>query len=177
MKPYDVIVLGLGATGSAALYQLAKRGARVLGIDQFAPPHNRGSSHGNTRITRLAIGEGAHYTPLGARAHESWREMERDTGRSLMTLNGGMIITSSPTRSKTHVQGFFQNMVDASRKFGIEPEILNASDIRRRFPQFRVQADEIGYFEKSAGFLRPEACVAAQLELAQRHGAEIRTNE
>jgi len=177
MKPYDVIVLGLGATGSAALYQLAKRGARVLGIDQFAPPHNRGSSHGNTRITRLAIGEGAHYTPLVARAHEIWREIERDTGRSLMTLNGGLIISSSATSAKTHVQGFFQNMVDASRKFGIEHEILNASDIRRRFPQFRVQDDEIGYFEKSAGFLRPEACVAAQLELAQRHGAEIRTNE
>jgi sarcosine oxidase len=174
---YNTIVIGLGATGSAALYQLAKRGARVLGIDQFAPPHDRGSSHGGTRITRLAIGEGAHYTPLVTRSHEIWREIERDTGRSLMILNSGLIISSAATSAKTHVPGFFQNTIDASLKFGIEHEILSASDIRRRFPQFRVQDDEIGYFEKSAGFLRPEECVAAQLELAERHGAEIHANE
>ncbi len=76
MDSYDVAVLGLGAMGSAAAYQLAKRGRNVLGIDRFSPPHTRGSSHGETRITRLAIGEGPHYSPLALRSHEIWREIE-----------------------------------------------------------------------------------------------------
>src|SRR5512141_312884 len=94
MDRYDVIVLGLGAAGSATLYQLAKRGARVLGIDQFAPPHKLGSTHGDTRVTRLAIGEGAHYTPLAVRSHRIWRELEAATGATLLTENGGLIMSS-----------------------------------------------------------------------------------
>src|SRR5580704_10300798 len=94
MPDFDVIVLGLGAMGSAALYQLAKRGVRVLGIDRFSPPHDRGSSHGDTRITRLAIGEGAHYTPLVKRTHEIWREIEREAGADLLTQCGGLVISS-----------------------------------------------------------------------------------
>ncbi len=82
-EPYDAIVLGLGAMGSSTLYQLAKRGYRVLGIDQYSPPHDRGSSHGDTRITRLAIGEGAEYTPLALRSHEIWREIDHATGREV----------------------------------------------------------------------------------------------
>src|SRR5512141_3372417 len=93
MDRYDVIVLGLGAAGSATLYQLAKRGLRVLGIDQYAPPHALGSTHGDTRVTRLAIGEGAHYTPLAMRSHELWRLLERETGTSLLTCNGGLVIS------------------------------------------------------------------------------------
>ncbi|MGZ5937040.1 MAG: FAD-dependent oxidoreductase, partial [Rhizomicrobium sp.] len=93
MDKYDVIVLGLGAAGSATLFQLAKRGVRVLGIDQFAPPHTLGSTHGETRVTRLAIGEGAHYTPLAVRSHEIWRELEAETGATLLTTNGGLIIS------------------------------------------------------------------------------------
>jgi len=77
LSAFDVIVLGLGAAGSAAAYQLAKRGVRVLGLDRHAPPHDHGSSHGDTRITRCAIGEGAHYTPLALRSHAIWREIER----------------------------------------------------------------------------------------------------
>src|SRR5215469_5846678 len=99
MAKYDVIVLGLGATGSAALYQLAKRGARVLGLDRHAPPHPFGSTHGDTRITRLAIGEGAHYTPLALRSHEIWREIERETGETLLTANGALIISSANKRA------------------------------------------------------------------------------
>ena len=85
MKESDpFIVVGLGARGAAALYQLAKRGAKVVGIDRFAPPHAMGSSHGETRITRLAIGEGAQYTPLAVRSHEIWRELERESGERLL---------------------------------------------------------------------------------------------
>src|SRR5476649_2946244 len=107
-RHYDVIVLGLGAMGSAALYQLAKRGVRALGIDQFSPPHDRGSSHGDSRITRLAIGEGERYTPLATRSHEIWREIERELGggAQLLTQTGGLIISSNGPRAACHVPGF-----------------------------------------------------------------------
>jgi sarcosine oxidase len=177
MSRYDVAVLGLGATGSAALYQLAKRGARVLGIDRYAPPHAHGSTHGDTRITRLAIGEGGHYTPLVMRSHEIWREIERETGISLLSRVGGLIISSESRSSFTHVADFFANTVAAAKKHRIEHEMLDAAAIRRRFPQFHVRDDEIGYYENAAGFVRPEDCVRAQLGLAKRHGADIHTNE
>ncbi len=177
MNGYDAIVLGLGAVGSAAAYQLAKRGARVLGIDQFAPPHHQGSSHGGTRITRLAIGEGELYTPLAMRAHEIWREIERETGTDLLCTNGGLIISSSNKTSVTHVEGFFENTVAAAKRFGIEHELLDAAEIRRRYPVFAVADEEFGYFEPGAGFVKPEACVHAQLQLAEKYGADLHTHE
>jgi sarcosine oxidase len=176
-KPYDAIVLGLGAMGSATLYQLAKRGSRVLGIDRYSPPHAMGSSHGDTRITRLAIGEGEQYTPLAMRSHEIWREIESATGMDLLTTTGGLIVSSAGPRATCHVPGFFENTLAAARRYGIRHDLLDAADIRRRFPQFAVRDDEVGYFEHEAGFLRPEACVSAQLLLAERHGATIHCNE
>ena len=83
MQRFDTIVLGLGAMGSAALYHLARKGSRVLGLDRYSPPHAFGSTHGDTRITRLAIGEGAHYTPLAIRSHTLWRLLERESGATL----------------------------------------------------------------------------------------------
>jgi sarcosine oxidase len=177
MTRYDVIVVGLGAMGSAATYQLAKRGARVLGIDRFSPPHDLGSSHGDTRITRLAIGEGAHYTPLVKRSHEIWRDIERETGADLLTQCGELIISSNNQRAFTHVEGFFANTVAAARAHGVAHELLDAGQIRARFPAFNVRDDEFGYFEPEAGFVQPEACVAAQLQLAAKNGADIRRNE
>ena len=168
----DVIVLGLGAMGSATLYQLAKRGVKVLGIDQYAPPHTYGSTHGDTRVTRLAIGEGAHYTPLAMRSHEIWREIEAETGETLLTTNGGLIISGAHA-AQYHGTSFFANTIAAARSFEIPHEMLDAAAIRTRFRQFIVNDDAIGYYEPSAGFVRPEACVAAQLQLAQRHGATI----
>src|SRR5579864_4791310 len=111
MDSYDTIVLGLGAMGSAAAYQLAKRGQKVLGIDQFAPPHAFGSSHGETRITRLAIGEGEQYTPLALRSHEIWREIERETGANLFHVTGGLIISSTGKTAMLHVADFFANTI------------------------------------------------------------------
>ncbi|RZJ57552.1 MAG: FAD-dependent oxidoreductase, partial [Acidovorax sp.] len=92
MPHYDAIVVGLGAVGSATLYQLARRGARVLGLDQFAPPHTLGSSHGQTRITRLAVGEGDQYVPLVRRSHEIWAELEAATGQSIYTRTHGLVL-------------------------------------------------------------------------------------
>lgn len=177
MEHFDVIVLGLGAMGAAATLQLARRGARVLGIDQYSPPHAMGSSHGDTRITRLAIGEGAHYSPLAMRSHELWREIEAETGAELMTRTGMLLISSSATKASVHVPHFFRNTIDAAVQHGIAHERLDAAEMRRRFAQFAVADDELGYYEPEAGFLRPEACIAAQLRLAEHAGAVIHRNE
>lgn len=175
MDRFDVIVVGLGAMGAAAVWQLARRGVRVLGVDQYSPPHALGSSHGDTRITRLAIGEGAHYSPLAARSHALWREIEAETGADLMTTTGMLLISSSATRASVHVPHFFRNTLEAADLHGVDHERLDADEMRRRFPQFAVADEELGYYEPGAGFLRPEACIEAQLTLARRHGAVIRT--
>jgi sarcosine oxidase len=175
---YDVIVLGLGAMGSATLYQLAKRGVKVLGIDQFSPPHTMGSSHGDTRITRLAIGEGVQYTPLALRSHEIWREIESLTGKNLLTVTGGLMISSTGNKmGSCHVPEFFFNTLTAAKKYDIHYDFLEVSDIRKRFPQFRVHDDDIAYYEYESGFLRPEECISTQLTLAKQNGAELRLNE
>jgi sarcosine oxidase len=176
-EKYDAMVVGLGAVGSATAWQLAKRGARVLGIDRFSPPHTFGSSHGDTRITRLAIGEGEHYTPLVLRSHQIWREIEQRTGESLLSVTGGLIISSSARQAETHVANFFENTQAAARQHGIAHEILDAGAIRARFPQFRVRDNEIGYFEPGSGFVRPERCVRAQLRLAEQDGAVLHFGE
>ena len=177
MPAYDVIVVGLGAMGGAALHRLAECGVRVLGIDRYSPPHDLGSTHGDTRITRLAIGEGAHYTPLVMRSHAIWREVERETGADLLTQCGELIISSENKASFTHVPDFFENTLEAARRNGIAHELLDAPEIRRRYPAFNVRNDEFGYFEPEAGFVRPEACIDALLALARKHEAEIRFNE
>src|SRR5215831_12901025 len=107
MRHFPTIVLGLGAMGSAALYQLARSGLRALGIDRHSPPHAYGSTHGDTRVTRLAIGEGEHYTPLALRSHELWRDLEQASGQTLLTTNGGLIISSGAKVAQCHVDGFF----------------------------------------------------------------------
>ena len=173
----DTVVVGLGAMGSATAYQLAKRGARVLGIDAHAPPHEHGSHCGESRITRKAIGEGDDYVPLVLRSHELWREIERESGESLLHVVGGLWISSPRRQSEVHVADFFAKTVAAARRFGIAHEVLGAAAIRRRFPQFNVKDDESGYYEPDAGYVRPEACVRAQLALAARHGARLLTGE
>src|ERR1700682_3864833 len=142
MDKYDVVVLGLGAMGSAAAFQLAKRGRKVLGIDQFTPPHRFGSSHGETRITRLAIGEGEHYTPLVMRSHELLREIEQETGADLLTITGGLIISSIGRPAMLHVDQFFSTTVAAAEKYRIPHQMLSGEDIRRRFSPFQVRDDE-----------------------------------
>lgn len=174
----DALVIGLGAMGSATVYQLAKRGVKVVGVDRFAPPHAHGSTHGETRITREAIGEGAQFVPLAMRSHRLWREIERETGETLLTACGGLVIARAGQRSWMHDQrDFFGNTVRAAEAFGIAHERLSANEIAARFPQFALQGDECGYFELGAGYLAPEACVRAQLALATRHGGELHTGE
>jgi sarcosine oxidase len=174
---FDAIVLGLGAIGSAAIYQLAKRGDKVLGIEQFSPPHNYGSSHGETRIIRQAIGEGEEYVPLVLRSYELWREIENRVGQELLTITGGLTLESQNSQAVMHGRrNFLDQAIGCAKKFNIRHEILETRDIQKRYPQFSV-TNERGYFEYDTGFLRPELCVDAQLQLAKSNGASVHTDE
>ena len=178
MRSPEVIVIGLGAMGSATLYQLAKAGVSVLGIDQFHPPHDRGSSHGETRITRLALGEGEAYVPLVKRSHEIWRELESATGQSLLHQVGGLIFAGSNDRQAAHgAEDFLKTTCEVAVKHNIQHERLRADEMSERFPQFKFHAGESGYYEPEAGYVRPEACIQAQLDQAKMQGADIHFNE
>ena len=174
---FDAIVIGLGAMGSAASYQLAKRGAKVLGFDRYAPPHRLGSTHGETRITRVANGEGLEYSPLASRANTLWREIERESGVNLLTQNGFAAIAGKKRAAKAGNAEFLEVTIAAAKAAGIEHEILDGKEFRRRFPAFNVQDGDTVYFDRVGGFLRPEACVETQLRLAKEKGAEIHFNE
>lgn len=174
----DVIIIGLGAMGSAAAYQLAKKGVKVVGIDQFSPPHKFGSTHGETRVTRQAIGEGAEYVPLTLRSYEIFREIEAETNTDLLTITGGLIISNPNAKAKLHGNsGFIEETAATAKKFGIKHREMSAVEIAKEFPQFNLGGDEIGYFENEMGFLRPENCVGIQLDLAEKYGAKIKRNE
>jgi sarcosine oxidase len=166
----DAIVIGLGAMGSATCLQLAARGASVLGIDRFHPPHAYGSTHGDTRITRIAIGEGEEYVPLVRRSHELWRQIEQQAGVELLTITGGVVL--APAGSK-----FLSRTRACAIRYGIAHEDLRAAELAERFPMFATGPDTEGYYEPEAGYVRPEAAVRAQLELARRHGARLRLGE
>ncbi len=165
-----MIVVGLGAMGSAACFQLAVRGTSVVGIDQYVPPHPWGSTHGETRITRLAIGEGREYVPLVRRSHELWRELEQQAETPLLSQPGIVILAhpSSPFLHETRA---------SAREYGIEHQDLSNAELRARFPMFAVDEQTEAYHEPDAGYVRPEAAVAAQLGLAHRSGARLQLGE
>jgi sarcosine oxidase len=170
MRTADVIVVGLGAMGSAASWQLASRGAAVIGIDQYPPPHPWGSTHGDTRITRLAIGEGREYVPLARRSHELWRAIERDSGAELLTQTG-IVILAHPSSS------FLAETRAAARQYGIAHRDLTNAELRTGYPMFAVDEETVGYHEPEAGYVRPERAVAAQLALAAHAGAQLSLGE
>lgn len=175
-RSFDVAVIGLGAVGSSALYQLARRGVRAVGIDRFAPPHDRGSSHGESRITRQAIGEGEAYVPLVLRSNAIWEELEVATGEKLLERCGFLFLTRDDAGTSHHGKaGFLERTRQAAEQFGIPHQLLDAKEIRHRFPQFTGLTDEQGYFEPGGGYLRPERCIAASLAGAAAAGAKILT--
>lgn len=177
-QSFDVVVIGLGAMGSATLYQLARRGIRAIGIDRFAPPHAEGSTHGETRITRRGIGEGETYVPLAMRSHEIWRELEAETGQSMLFEVGSIVISEADDNvERPGRTGFIRRSIVAAQRYDIPHEILSADEISRRFPNLIPGDNEIGYYEPAGGYLMPERCVAANLTMARRHGATIRLGE
>ena len=167
---FDVIVVGVGAMGSSACHHLARRGAEVLGLEQFDIPHALGSSHGYSRMIRMAYYEHPDYVPLLRRAYELWRELERSSGQVLFHEVGGVYM-GPPTG---HVVA---GATEAARRHGLAHEALSHDELRRRFPQFKLPADFTGVWEPRAGFLLPEKVVAAQAELALRAGADLRGRE
>lgn len=177
-QSFDVAVIGLGAMGSAALYQLAKRGIKAVGIDRFAPPHAEGSTHGETRITRRGIGEGETYVPLAMRSHEIWRELEAETGQSMLFEVGSIVISEADDNvERPGRTGFIRRSIAAAQRYDIPHEILDAAEIRHRFPNLIPGENEIGYYEPGGGYLMPERCVAANLTMAKRHGAELQLGQ
>ncbi|GAB4025881.1 N-methyl-L-tryptophan oxidase [Spirosoma gilvum] len=175
---YDAIVIGLGAMGSATLYQLSKQTPHILGIDQFDPPHTQGSTHGDTRITRQAIGEGLHFVPLALRSYQIWRELEQASGENLLTITGGLFVGQPNSTIQTRNKPYWLNTtLQAADQFGIAHRLLDANALRKEYPQFRFDQHDIGYYENEAGFLSPERCIRVQLEQARQAGASIHTNE
>lgn len=170
MPAYDAIVLGLGGMGSAAAFHLAARGQRVLGLEQFTSPHDRGSSHGATRVIRQAYFEHPSYVPLLVRAYDLWRDLERRTDSSLLQLAGGLMM--GPVGSAV-VSGSLQS----AREHGLAHELLDATALRRRYPQFQLPDNTVGLLEPTAGLVWCERSVAAHLGAAARAGAELHFEE
>ncbi len=167
MQTYDVIVLGTGGVGSAAAYHLARRGAKVLGIDRFPGGHDRGSSHGETRIIRQAYFEHPDYVPLLLRAYELWRELEAVAGEQLLHQVG--LLQIGPLDGAV-VQG----VLASAKQHQLNVEQHSAAEVHARWPGFRVPEGYVGVYEAAAGYLRVERCVLAHLAAAMSHGAEFR---
>jgi len=163
----DVIVLGLGGMGSSTIAHLAQRGASVIGFDAFAPGHANGSSHGESRIIRKAYFESPDYVPMLERAYELWHELEQQSGQKLLTTTGGLNIGSVES-------GFVSGSTRSAREYGLTVEELDAREVGVRFPGFRLPDSLVALFDPAAGFLRPEACVAAHLEWARKSGATLK---
>jgi sarcosine oxidase len=170
MTHFDVVVCGLGVTGSAALYQLARRGVRVLGLERLVPGHDRGSSHGETRVIRLGYFEHPSYVPLVRSAYAAWREIETAAGRQLLHVTG---IAEIGPPGGTLVAGTLASIA----RHALRHEILPAGDLMQRFPAFRVPPEYVGVLQPDGGFLMAEPSVEAMVGLAQAKGAELRVGE
>jgi len=167
---FDVIVAGVGGMGSAAAYQLAARGLRVLALEQHDLGHGFGSSHGLTRIIRLAYFEDPSYVPLLRRAFALWRELEQGIDEPLLHVTGGLDV------------GFvgslvFEGSLRSCREHDLPHEVLDATALAARFPGWHPAPNAMAVFQPDAGFLTPERCIHAYADRARAHGAEIRTHE
>ncbi|HEX2035505.1 MAG TPA: N-methyl-L-tryptophan oxidase [Chloroflexota bacterium] len=169
-RSYDVIVVGLGAMGSAAAYHLARRRQRVLGLEAFTLGHTFGSSHGESRITRQAYYEHPSYVPLLLRAYSLWETLQQEAGTELLRLTGGLFVG----RPQGHL---VTGSLHSARLHQLPHEVIDAAEIRRRYPQCQVRDDQVAVFEPRAGILFPERCIEAHLRLAGAAGAELRYDE
>ena len=167
---YDAIVLGLGAMGSAALFHLARRGRRVLGIEQFNIPHDRGSYHGFSRIIRLAYYEHPSYVPLLHRAYELWRELEQLAGTKLLHITGS--VDAGPEGSNV-----FEGSRRSCEMYGLPHEVLTSAELSQRMPGYRLPPETMAVLQPEGGFLLPELCISHHVSLAQGAGADVRARE
>ncbi len=167
---HDVIVIGVGTMGAATCLALARRGVRVLGLEQFAIPHTMGSHHGHSRMFRTSYYEHPDYVPLLKRSYDLWKDLERESGERLFHETGALYLGGQ-------TGPLISGSLHAARAHALEHETLDRAAIESRFPQFRLPAGTVGLFEPRAGFVLPEAAIGAMARLAQQHGAEIRQNE
>ena len=170
MRHFDTIVVGIGGMGSAALWQLARRGQRVLGLERFDLGHGLGSSHGLNRIIRLAYFEHPGYVPLLRRAYELWRETETLAGERLLHVTGGL---DAGLEGGRVVQG----ALAACREHALPHEALTAAEVARRFPGYRLPAHHAAVHQPDAGFVASERAILAHAALAVAAGAEIHGRE
>ncbi len=166
MKRYDVVVVGLGSMGSAAVAALAGRGARVLGVERFARGHTRGASSGRSRVIRRAYFEHPDYVPLLQLAYAGWRALERATGTTLLHEIGALLVGRPGSAA---VAGTLRS----AQSYDIPIACYAADELRARFPMFAPLPDEVGVYEACGGYLEPEAAVAAFLTLAETRGAQL----
>ena len=167
---YDVIIVGLGGMGSAAAFHCARSGMRVLGLEQFGIPHDQGSSHGYSRMIRMAYYEHPDYVPLLRGAYESWDELGELCGQPVLHRTGGVYMGPADG----HV---VPGAIRAAQQHALAHEPLVRQEIARRYPMFTVPDGYAGVYEPQAGFLIPELCVSAHVEQALRHGADLRAHE
>ncbi len=167
---YDAIIVGLGAMGSATAYQLASRGKSVLGLEQFEAAHDRGSSHGQSRMIRQAYMEGAFYIPLLKRAYELWDRLEQESNRSILTITGGLFMG-------TPESGVVRDTLAAAREYDLPVAVLEYPELKRRYPLFQPEKEHVGVLENVVGYLDPELAIKTYLECAARQGADLRFSE
>jgi sarcosine oxidase len=167
---FDVIVVGLGGMGSAAACHLASRGARVLGLEQFRLAHDRGSSHGATRIIRLAYAEHPDYVPLLRRAYVLWRDLERTAGEPLLFVTGGI-------DAGTAASGTVTGSLRSCAAHDLPHEVLEAADLHRRFPGYALPPGMVAVYQPDAGFVLPERAILAHAAAARAAGADLREEE
>lgn len=167
MERYDVVVVGIGGMGSAALYHLARRGKRVLGLERFDLLHDRGSSHGLTRIIRLAYFEHPSYVPLLRRAYELWRELEAEAGERLLHITG--IVEGGG-----HI---LEGTLRSCEEHDIPHEVLDGREVARRFPGYRLPPEMAVVHQPDGGFLVPERCIVSHVQGALACGAVVRARE
>jgi sarcosine oxidase len=170
VSTYDVIVVGVGGMGSATLFELARRGQRVLGLEQHQLGHDQGSSHGHTRIIRQAYYEHPAYVPLVQRAYQQWFELEQVVGRHLLTACDCLSIGEPESELLRGVRA-------SADTHGLAVESLSCTDLRCRFPMFRFGDDYAGVLERSSGFLYVDDCVRAHCQAARNLGAVIQADE
>jgi sarcosine oxidase len=156
--------------GSAALYHLARRGRRVLGLERFDVPNELGSSHGVTRIIRLAYYEHSSYVPLLVRAYELWRELEREADELLLSVTGSVDASSAEGR-------IFSGSLASCREHDLPHEVLSTEELARRFPAYRLPEGTMAVLQPDGGFLLPERCIVSHVTLALAAGAEVRARE
>jgi sarcosine oxidase len=169
-ETYDVIVIGCGGFGSSAMFHLAQRGLKVIGIDQFHPPHDRGSSHGETRIIRKAYFEHPSYVPLLHRAWELWEELSQSVNERLIEQRD--LLMAGPPGSEV-----IEGARLSARLYGLPMENLTAAEAAIRYPEFHLPEDYAVAIESTAGYLWAERCVASHLSSAASFGAQLRHNE